>query len=554
MNEKLKEEKMKRFFIMLISLVVITTSVFATGQKEGAAGKGDHFSIFFGVPGTPPTADNKIFKLLKDELGVTFEAEYLVGDLNQKIGVMIAGGQYPDVITGGDAAAAMIKAGMVIPLEDLIMKNAPRLYEHYKAVWNQIKNPADGHIYFMPDYGVIYKKYTATRSMGPAFFIQRGVLKEFNYPTIRTLDEYFDLIKKYKEKYPTIDGKPTIGFEVLSHSWRAFCLKNPPQHLIGHPNDGNVVVDPKTHVAQIYHDKEYSKRYYKKLNDMFLQGLIEKETFVRDYDQYLQVLSSGRVLGMFDQCWDFLMADDSLKTQGLYDRTYVPTVPTFDGIRDYYCDRPALNINRGFGITTGCKDPAKFLKLLDTILSEKWQKILSWGIEGVDYMVDKNGRFYKTQAMRDNYVDSSWVAANRAKDLYECAPKIEGLFNDGNAWSPGDQPEEFFAGLKEPEKEYLKAYNYKTYMDVFSPPPPNRIDYPAWTITIDDGSPAQIAWTSIDNVLNRWLPKVITASAGTFDAVWADYMTDLHKQDIKAYEDAINAGIQYRLKEWGPSK
>lgn len=545
---------MKKLFIMLICLAAISVCVFASGQKEGTAAKVEKFSIFYGAPGTPATADNRIYKLLKDQLGVTFEFEYLVGDLNQKIGVMIAGGKYPDVITGGDAAMAMINAGMVIPLEDLIMKNAPGIYQHYKAVWNMIKNPADGHIYFMPDYGVIYNKFSVTRAMGPGFFIQRGVLKEFGYPQVKTLDQYFDLIQKYKAKYPTIDGKPTIGFEILSHSWRAFCLKNPPQHLIGHPNDGNVVVDPKTSVAEIYHDKEYSKRYYKKLNDMFLAGLIEKETFVRDYDQYLSVITSGRVLGMFDQYWDFITADQALQTQGLIDRTYVHTVPTFDGIKDYYLDRPALNINRGFGITTACKDPVKFLKLLEVLLTEKWQKTLGWGIEGQDYMVDKNGRFYKTQKMRDNYADSSWVAANRAKDLYDGAPKIEGLFSDGNAWSPGDQPEEFIAGLKPAEKEYLDAYKYKTYLDVFSPAPPNRIDYPSWTIAIQDGSAAQLAWNNIDAVLNKWLPRVITADAGTFEKVWGDYIAELRKQDIKSYEAAINEGIQYRLKNWSPPK
>jgi putative aldouronate transport system substrate-binding protein len=448
----------------------------------------------------------------------------------------------------------MIDAGMVIPLEDLIKENTPRLYAHYKPFWNQIKNPDDGHIYFIPDYGRIYRKFIGIRSMGPAFYIQRGVLKEFGYPVIKTLDDYFDVIRKYKEKYPEIDGKPTIGFEILSYSWRSFCLKNPPQHLIGHPNDGNVVVDPETHHAEIYADKDYAKRYFKKLNEMFLLGLVEKETFVRTYDQYLAVISSGRVLGMFDQYWNFQQADNALETQGNIERTYVPTVPTFDGITDYYFDRPPININRGFAVTTACKDPLKFLKLLDTLLDEKWQKILSWGIEGEDYLVDENGRFYLTQEMRDRSIDSSWRAANQARYFYAYAPKIEGLFSDGNAWTPGDQPEEFFNGLKPEEKEYLNAYGYKTYVDVFNPAPPNRIDYPAWTITLEDGSAAQIAWNKIDEIVVKWLPRVITADAGKFDAIWNEYIAELHKQDIKAYEDAINKAIQYRLENWGPGK
>lgn len=43
--------------------------------------------------------------------------EFLVGDLRQKLGVMVAGGDYPDLIT---ADTKLVAAGAVIPLEDLI--------------------------------------------------------------------------------------------------------------------------------------------------------------------------------------------------------------------------------------------------------------------------------------------------------------------------------------------------------------------------------------------------------------------------------------------------
>ena len=104
---------------------------------------------------------------------------------------------------------------------------------------------------------------------------------------------------------------PTIGFEILSYGWRNFCLKNPPQHLIGHPNDGGVVVDQETFKAEVFADKEYAKRYYKKLNEMNALGLIDRETFTLNYDQYIAKLSSGRVLGMFDQKWNFNNANNS---------------------------------------------------------------------------------------------------------------------------------------------------------------------------------------------------------------------------------------------------
>ncbi|MGD8400393.1 MAG: extracellular solute-binding protein, partial [Bacillota bacterium] len=441
--------------------------------------------------------------------------------------------------------------GALIPLEDLIKKHAPRLYEHYKPYWNKIKEPKDGHIYILPNYGRYYGEYKPTNFYGPAFWLQKAVLAEFGYPKVKTLDEYFDLIVKYKQKYPKIEGQPTIGFTVLSEGWRNFCLKNPPQHLIGHPNDGGVVVDQKNFKAEVFAIKDYAKRYYRKLNDMNALGIIDKESFVMTYDQYIAKLSSGRVLGMFDQRWNYGNADTSLRTRGLVERTYAPCPVTFDAeTRDWYMDRTVLNLNCGFGITNNCKDSVRFLKLLDALLTEEWQKILGWGICGEDYEKDAKGIFYRTPEQRVHYDDPMWKLANRAEALLAYIPKMEGTFKDGNTCGPGEQPGEFFASLKPYEQNFLNKYGYKTWADFYSPAPPNPFYYPAWQINLIDGSPAKIAETKMNDTSNKYLPKVIMARPGAFDKLWNEYVREFRKTNYKAYEDRINEQIRWRVKNW----
>lgn len=532
--------------VVAVACVILVISGLGTDTSKSET---KEFTIFIAEPGQPTTPDNKIMKLIKEELGVTLKMEFLVGDLDQKIGVMIAGGDYPDVVTGH---TRFINSGVLIPLEDLIEKHAPNLYEHHKPYWEMCKDPDDGHIYYMPNYGRYYGEYRATDFWGPCFWIQKAVLAEFGYPKIKTLDEYFDLIKRYKEKYPEINGMPTIGFEILSYGWRNFCLKNPPQHLIGHPNDGGVVVDQETFKAEVFADKEYAKRYYKKLNEMNAQGLIDRETFTLNYDQYIAKLSSGRVLGMFDQKWNFNSANNSLIMQDMVERTYAPCPVTYDeSIRDWYMDRTVLNINNGFGITKNCKDPVGFLKFLDALLTEKWQKILGWGIEGEDYHVDENGVFYRTPEQRERGTDLTWKLANMAEKLWNFAPKMEGTYSDGNACTPGYQPGEFFESLRPYEQDFLRKYGYQTWADFYSPPPPNPVYYPAWQINLVDGSPAKIAEQKMNDLAMKYLPMAIMAKPEEFDAVWDEYVTEMRKLDIKAYEDRINEQIQWRLENWG---
>ncbi len=547
--------KMKKLWgsASLLMATALTLSA-CGGGGDGKAADADSgkmtISAFISTPNQAPTEDNRIYKKIEDELGVKLNMEFLVGDLQQKLGVMIAGGDYPDLIT---ADTKLVAAGAVIPLEDLIEKNAPNLKKHYEKYWNQMKDSSDGHIYWLPNYGAYSGEYHNNNYNGPAFWIQKAVLKDAGYPTPKTLEDFTKLIRDYAAKNPTIDGQPTIGFTTLASDWRTFPLLNPPEHLTGHPNDGGVVVD--NDVATVFADKDISKRYYKELNGLYNEGLFDKEAFVQNYDQYLAKLSSGRVLGMFDQKWNFQPAEDTLISQGKIDQTYVGFPLTYDSsIKDHYLDRPVINLNNGFGISKNAKDPVKIIKFLDSLMDEKYQKLLTWGEQDVDYKVDDKGRFYRTPEQRKQQEDPTWKLANRADGFFGAAPKMQGTFSDGNATGPGDQPEEFYASLKDEDKKLLDTYGFKTWADFFSPAPENAVYYPAWQIDLVEGSDASVANKQMTDTSLKYLPQAVMAPDGKFDSVWDDYVNAFSKINVKAYEDRINDQIQWRIKNWTVQK
>ncbi len=539
----------------------ISTSAERTSTSKASAVSGAstdvaldpiEISFFISDPGQSPTHSNKIYKLIKEKLGVTCRFEFLVGDKEQKIGVMVAAGDYPDVVSvDSDSVSQFTGAGDLIPLEDLITKNAPNLQKHYEPYKNKVIDTSDNHFYVMANYGRIYGEYKANVWEGPAFWIQKAVLQEFGYPKVKTLDQYFDLIEKYKQKYPEIYGQPTIGFEILSDGWRDFCLKNPPEYLVGYPNDGGVVVNRETNIADFFWDKDYAKRYYKKLNEINSKGLIDPETFTMNYDQYMSKLSSGRVLGMFDQHWNFNNAERTLITANKIERTYAPCPLVFDEkTKDYYYDRPVLNVNTGFAITKNCRRPDRVIMFFDALMTEEWQKILGWGIEGEDYLVDNNGVFSRNQEQRDHSTDNDWILGNQAYTLWYYGPKMEGTYADGNACTPNFQQKEFYGSLKDYDKDFLKAYGFKNWTDFFSPAPENRISYPAWQIDLVDGSPASMAETKLEDIGIKYLPRVILTKPDQFDEIWDKYVDELHKENIKAYLDRINEQLKWRADNW----
>lgn len=504
-----------------------------------------------------PASDNKITKLLKDKLGVTLTCEIISPDnADQKTGVMLAGGEYTDLVGATDLNARFILGGALIPMDEYLTEDkAAALYEHVKPYWNRMSFDAgDGEkkIYILPNFNRFYGEITGGTAYGASgFWIQKALLEDAGYPNLdnMTLERYFELIENYVKKNPTIDGQPTIGFEIECFTGREWGLTNPPQYLAGHPNNGGVTVE--NGVATIFANKDIAKNYYQYLNKMNAKGLVDRESFTQTLDQYLAKLATGRVLGMYDQRWSFGNANDALVAEGKDNRTWVSTMPVYDGCEPYYTDRNVMNINQGLGVSVSCEQPEIAISFLNTIMSEEWQKILAWGIEGEDYLVDDKGMFYRTPEMRETQKDLVWLASNRLEALADIAPKHEGTYSDGNAYNADNQAGEFFDTLREYDQNFLKAYNKTTWRDFLNQPPENPVYYPAWNINIPDGSDAQMANQQLTDTSLQYLPQAILADPSEFESIWSEYVKKISEVDVKAYEDVINAGIQERIANWG---
>jgi putative aldouronate transport system substrate-binding protein len=577
-----KEDLMKRFVLMLlIPLLAITmtacitepTDPKKTTQSSGASTSSDpsatsglpvlspenpvELSAWLTTSESAPAADNKLTKLLKEKLGVTISYEIITPDnAEQKIGVMLAGGEYSDLVGTTDLNTRLLMGGALIPLDEYLTEDkAALLYEHVKPYWNRFATDAgDGEkkIYILPNYNRFYGEITGGINFGASgFWIQKAVLEDAGYPDLdnMTLERYFQMIEEYMRKYPKIDGQDTIGFEVLATPGREWGLTNPPQYLAGHPNNGGVIVE--NNVATIFADKEIAKRWYKFLNAMNAKGLVDRESFTQTLDQYLAKLATGRVLGMYDQRWSFGPANEALVSQGKDERTWVSTMPVYEGCEPYYADRDVMNINQGFGISVTCDKPEIAISFLNTLMEEEWQKLLQWGVEGEDYLVDENGRFYRTQEQRDQSKDLVWRASNQLEALRDLAPKRQGTYSDGNAFGPNDQPEEFYATLNKYDQDFLTTYNKKTWRDFLNQPPDNPVYYPCWNINLVDGSEAQMANQQLQDISLQYLPRAILAEPDEFETIWAEYVAAIGRVNVKALEDKINEGIQERIANWG---
>lgn len=516
---------MRKFLAVLIALAMVLTLASALADDVITV------TVFRGDPGDQPTDDNKIYKMIEEEFGIKFEFEFLAGDLDETLGLKIANEDYPDLFDGGNSAETLENADALIDLLPYITEEGtPNLYNHIYTN-DRIKQlvDEDGHLHIIPNYGIYYNGQVQNEPNGPMFFIQKQVIAWNNYVVPTTLNEYFDLIERFIAANPNnADGNPYTGFAILCEGWRHFCLINPVQHLMGRPNDGEVIVDVTTdaYTTTTFINQPYAKAYYAKLNEEYHKGLISKDTFVMNYDQYIAALSSGTILGMFDQGWDFGTATAALKAAGMDANTFLGIPLVYDEsygygkIEEHYVNGVVMNKDRGFGISVNCQYPERLVALFEGLLSDRWQTILQWGIEGEDYYVE-NGRLLMTAEQYNQRNDAAWKRANQALTIWESAPKKQGLMDDGNAWAPGDQAENYFGNMSAYDIEFLAACGKRVPGDFFDLTLELAPYGEAWQI---DKTPIEIDYEDFNNIQDKMLPEIIMCDPAELDAKWDEFV------------------------------
>ena len=512
------------------------------------------FTAFFAVPGSEINDDNEIQQIIAEKTGVKVKETWLTGQTAEEaIGTLVAGDEYPDFICGGNGMPQLYDAGALVALDDYIDKY-PNIKDFFtEQEWDQLRQD-DGHIYWIPQFSNIKGEEKTCTHNDEAFWIQARVLEWANYPEIKTMDDYFNLIEEYNAANPTMeDGTENIPYTILCEDWRYFCLENAPQFLDGYPNDGSCMVDPDTLKVMDYNTSDTAVKYFKKLNEEYQKGIVDPESFTQTYDEYIAKLSTGRVLGMIDQWWDFAYtAGDALKQAGLDKQgcDYIPLPVTIDESvkNQWHNSGGAFNEATGLAITTGCEDPDAAAKFVSDLLDQDTHNLRFWGVEGVDYQVDENGEFIRNDDQRIQASDTAYKASHLCS--YSYFPQYSGTSDDGiNANKPEGQANEFFDGLNEDVKKAFEAYGVETYVEMLGTNEAPGDWYPMWSFSnnFTTSTPGGMAWTKIGEVKHEQLPQVVMAD--DFDSAWAAYMDAYNACQPEDFLSELQTELDTRMEQ-----
>lgn len=542
--------------LMAGCLVGCGSSTKETGASSSQSGEMDTSPItltFFSCDASQdmPFTDD-VAEKIKEITGVTLKISHPVAGDTQSIPLMIASGDYPDLIFAKGDTGKLIDAGAIIPLDDYIENKGSNLKALYGDQIDRLRyGKEDTSIYTVGTYGVKTQIYAPDGSLQ----IQNAVLKDLGYPEIKTLNDYENAIKTYKEKYPEINGQKTIGMSLMASDWRwLITCGNIASSVAGIPDDGQFKIDDETEEAVYKYQLPEVKEYFKWLNHMYTEGLLDPESFTQKEDTYKSKLAQGTVLGISDAKWDYDSSMKSLIAAGMPERTFAPLSVTLnENVKDQTMKDYGFGGGWGVAISSTSENKERAFEFLDWLASDEAQILLNWGIEGKHYTVENGVRKFLPEIQEQKNTDKDFASKTGIGNYVYPFPQRGNAAKDstGNYYSP-DTLESYKINYNSAEKETIEAYGKDSWCDFFPQAEELGISKhgQAWQYNIPSDSDMAIIQKKADDYVQKAVTQAILGSEEDFDAAWDQIQSTLKSYGIEKVNQGMTELTKERIELW----
>lgn len=340
--------------------------------------------------------DSPATNYIRDNLGLTLKIEQPPTDASTKLGLMLASGELPDVmsITDSDMYKQLVEADKVWDMQTFLETYDPdsHLLTDFPSDIRQALTDVYGNWYSYPSHmeskdnrkvfppdDQIWVDVVEKGSNGCIMFNKDimdavGIAPE----DVQTEEGFYAACEKVKASGHQVDGQSVLPVVLQCNLWINTSLDGVVANNFGVlpvDDDGN------------YRHSELNPLYKNALK--FLNTLVQKEyldvnTLTIDETALKTYLDAKRVF-----CW--------IGNQAQQDKTNMPWV-SYGPILASNGAKPVIGLNGEAGtgwiqtlVSKDCKNPEKIAKLLSWASSREGLLVNYYGEEGTDYTIDEKG-------------------------------------------------------------------------------------------------------------------------------------------------------------------
>jgi putative aldouronate transport system substrate-binding protein len=522
----------------------------------------------FGGPGFGcENMDDPVGNLISQKTGVKLIFQSPIGDYQEALALMIASDDYPDLIGHqGDSFDQLVAAGALAPMKDK-MNSRPNIKQYWGEDINKLSYSKEDPEYYAFGVGQRYNSHVANMYAEFGFYLQLDALKSAGFPKITTPEEYEEVLVKYKEANPTINGMPSIGLSFsMADGWRwKFSVINGASCTAGFPSQGEWYIDMEKDEVSALVRRPEAKDFIKWLNHMNDIGMLDSEVFTQTHDDLDAKIANGRVIGFTDAWWQHGKAIDELAIEDP-ERQYIGFPARFDPANTEWRDLRNFGkyVGTGYSVTKSCKNIDKIVDFWDYLASEEGIMLKVWGIEGEHFTIE-NGKRVETAIIKEMITNSDRAAEirnNTGVGKYG----NPSFYYTGDAWvlsngNPVKDPDpqksiEHYNSKTGIVKETLDAYKIQGFNEMFPLGYPNYFGQeivrqgPLYSIPSGLTDETKVIKTQYEESIYKILPKTILANPADFDAEWQKYMQELDNMNLNLLEEEYTKGLKDRMELW----
>lgn len=493
--------------------------------------------------------DNYFTNMIEEKIGAEIEFYLLPSDpaeLRTKVSLLIQGGQdIPDVFIVNNALTQETildygSKGAFIPLNDYV--SDAKAMPNFNAIPGEDKTKmldamvaADGNMYGMVKYEPETWNLTPYR-----FYINEAWLKAVGMETPTTTDEYYEVLKAFRDQDPNGNGiKDEIGVygyasggygqNVTMALMNAFVFYNGGSQNGGLSLEGNTVIAPFA--------TEGWKSGIEYLNKLYSEQLLAASIFTDDDTQFKATLNSetnivGSVTAGSTSVWTDVNKNANFQEMAIMKPLQGPTGLAYTPYSDYV---PTPNLF----VSSSCEDVELAIKLADIFYDSTVSTTSRFGEEGVDWVTDeavlKNytnsyieaGIYEKAGLV---YLTPIWTETTNVT-WHNINPRYASL-EFMNTVANGLVP--FDSSLK---SVMLNAFCYEHY---FPAHPENLL--PVLKYTLEEAEVNSEIITNVTEYVNQSLAEFITGSRPISD--WDNYIKELNNMGLQDWLAAAQSAYE----------
>ncbi|MDR1639050.1 MAG: extracellular solute-binding protein [Clostridiales bacterium] len=299
-----------------------------------------------------------------------------------QLGVMIAGGNLPDLIYTDRMGDRLSNPDLCLPYNKLIEQYAPSFKPSDDQILVASSLSADDNYYTVLNAASSEEEWHAAKAGCPtlaSLFYRRDILDELGLYPLKTLDDYVKALAVVKEKYP--DMIPlTMEYTFMTDFFKTNIIPNwvPTTESMIQQDNGTIMHQTSS--------PEY-KTYLQFMNNLYRNKYFSADNFAfTDGSQAEELLMTGKAFSM-----SFMTGDADRKyNQGLKDNGITGLIEQSLPLSSLRYTTPGTGW-AGVYITKNNSNPEKSIQMMQWMFSPEGQKITQWGREGIEYTVDADG-------------------------------------------------------------------------------------------------------------------------------------------------------------------